>query len=401
MRIGRTVPPVGVRIPVRALFGAISDTVSNRDGAQAFLEAVADHYRVRKAFGVSSGKAALTVILGALSALSPRRQVILPAYTCYSVPSAIVRAGLEPVPCDVDADTFDYDYAKLLPLLGGGTLSVVSVHLFGVPSDTERLMEVCTERGVFVVEDAAQAMGGVVKGRSLGTIGDVAFFSMGRGKNITCGSGGLILSNSDRISAEIAKIRDSLPAGRFTDDLQVFLTLLSQDVFIAPCLYWIPSGIPLLRLGETVFDTDFPMRRLTDYQTAILSGWQDTLTALADVRRANARFYLANVPGARGYGADVAYLRFPVVLSPAAKWRILGGRNVSNLGISGMYPSPVSKIPRLMGRLGGGAFPVAERLAESLVTLPTHPLVSSPDRERVCEAIARATALEEERVYAG
>ena len=391
MRVRRTVPPVGARVSFRNLLDGIPDNISalaNR--AEVFLEEVAVHYGVRKAFGVSSGKAALTVILSALRALSPRRQVILPAYTCYSVPSAIVRAGLDPVACDVDAGTFDYDHAKLLPLLGEGTLSVLSVHLFGIPADTRRLTEVCAERGIFVVEDAAQGMGGVVNGRSLGTLGDVGFFSLGRGKNITCGSGGIILSNSNRISAEVAKIVDRLSAGDFWDNLHVFLTLLFLDVFISPWLYWIPSGITFLRLGETVFDPDFPMGRLTNYQAGILRGWRDTLAALANVRRANARFYLEKMPGVRGYGADVAYSRFPVILSTEAKRRVLAGGNVSALGISGMYPAPVTNIPELRGRLGEGAFPVARRLAESLVTLPTHPLLSGSDRDKICALISRA-----------
>lgn len=71
------------------------------------------HYAVRAVFLVSSGKAALTVILKALSVASKRRRVIIPAYTCFSVPSAIVKAGLEVMPCDVDPNTLDFKWPSL------------------------------------------------------------------------------------------------------------------------------------------------------------------------------------------------------------------------------------------------------------------------------------------------
>src|SRR5918996_838299 len=83
-------------------------------------------------------------------------------------------------------------------------------HLFGVPSDIERIRTLCRARGIFVVEDAAQAMGAEFNGRKLGTGADVGIFSLGRGKNITCGSGGIVLTNSDRIAEAIARHYDKL-----------------------------------------------------------------------------------------------------------------------------------------------------------------------------------------------
>src|SRR5688572_21061175 len=133
MRIRRTLAPVGYRLPLTTLAPAAVRGLVMRGDANRVLTSFMKEHGVSTAFGVSSGKAALTVILQALGALSPRRKVIIPGYTCYSVPSAIVKAGLDVVPCDIAADSFDYDYDQLMPMLGPDVLGVLSVDLFGIP----------------------------------------------------------------------------------------------------------------------------------------------------------------------------------------------------------------------------------------------------------------------------
>jgi len=98
-------------------------------------EEIQKHFGVTYACLVSSGTAALTMALIALRDLSERTDVIIPAFTCYSVPAAVLTAGLRPVLCDVEPSTFDFDYAQLATTLTDNTLSVVAHHLFGVPAD--------------------------------------------------------------------------------------------------------------------------------------------------------------------------------------------------------------------------------------------------------------------------
>jgi dTDP-4-amino-4,6-dideoxygalactose transaminase len=346
---------------------------------------------VSTALGVSSGKAALTVILKALGTLSPRRKVIIPAYTCYSVPSAIVKAGLDVVPCDLAPDSFDYDYDQLTPMLGPDVLCVLSVDLFGIPSDTPRVRAACRHDGIFVIEDAAQALGSRIGGERLGTRGDVGFFSLGRGKNVTCGSGGIIVTRDPRIGGALQAVAGPLPASTFGDDVATLVSLLTVSTFLSPGLFWIPSGLPFLKLGETIFHEDFPVRQLSNVQGALLRDWSSAAEALNVTRRRNSTYYAANVTGARAYAGDGACLRFPVVLPGGAeKRRLLEEQDGRLLGISGMYPTSVGAIPQLQGRLCRTRFDRAERLAESLVTLPTHPMVSDKDRQRISVAVNAA-----------
>jgi hypothetical protein len=110
------------------------------------------------------------------------------------------------------------------------------------------------------VEDVAQAFGGECNGVPFGAMGDVSFLSFGRGKNITCGSGGAILTNDDRIGKALAREYAQLPEVSLVDMLRNWLEVAVTKVLINPSLYWLPVGLPFLKLGETKFYTDFPVR---------------------------------------------------------------------------------------------------------------------------------------------
>lgn len=388
MKVARMLPPVGYRFPVGRLGRAACDVMASSHGREEFEGAIAGSLGMRHAFAVSSGKAALSVILRALRALTGRTKVILPAYTCYSVPSAIVHAGLELVPCDVAADSFDYDYERLLPLLQPDVLCVLSVHLFGIPADVPRLLDLCRPEGIFVVEDAAQALGSTRTGRAVGTLGDVGLYSLGRGKNVTCGSGGVIVTDAEPIAREIGLRLAGAANNGLSHNVRASLTLTMLSAFVSPAVYWFPAGLPFLKLGETIFDAAFPVRRLSAFEALLLRGWERDLTRMNAVRRANGAHYTAHIEGAIGSPIDAPYLRFPVVLdTEQARARVLDEQNGRALGISQMYPAPVDRIDALAGKVRGGPFARAERLARRLITLPTHPLLTDSDRARVCALV--------------
>lgn len=392
MRVARTQPPVGYRVaPGRVLLAACR-TIAARHPRERFEAEIAEFCGVRNAFAVSSGKAALTLILLALARHSQRRKVIIPAYTCYSLPSAIVKAGLDVVPCDIAPAGFDYDYDRLSPMLQPDVLCVLSVHLFGVLADTKRLKALCLPRGIPVVEDAAQAFGARHDRGAAGSVGDVGFVSLGRGKNITCGAGGVVLTDSEPIATALRDLLERHRGSSVADDVRAFVTMLALSLFVTPTLYWLPAGLPFLRLGQTVFDTAFPVRRLSAFAALLLRGWQKDLDRLNAVRRANGAFYAARLPGP-GAASNVPYLRFPIVLQDAAAVNGLVGQRGKELGISRMYPAPIDGIEELRGCVPGGPFPNAARLARGLVTLPTHPLLSAGERDeiytRVSEMLAR------------
>ncbi|SPP66150.1 DegT/DnrJ/EryC1/StrS family aminotransferase [Nitrospira lenta] len=390
----RTIPPTAAPLPFGNLLCSVGSLWGGKKYRARLVSELKAHYAVRAAFLVSSGKAALTVILKSLAGVSERRQVIIPAYTCFSVPSAVVKAELEVVLCDVDPNTLDFNFTELEGLLNANVLCVVSTHLFGRPADTERVKQLCGEKGILVVEDAAQAMGGQAGDRLLGTIGDVGFYSLGRGKNMTCGTGGIILTSSAPIAEAIEAEYANLPETPWFDVFRNWLELLVMRIFIHPVLYWFPVGLPFLGLGETKFYTDFQMFRMDDVRAHLLDGWQRRLGQANQDRSSRARWLVEGLDFVRKgvqpiMGKGSLYLRLPVLVRDRkAKEVVCRLSREQGAGLSPNYPATVQDILELAGQLAGRRYPGAQEVVDRLVTLPTHQFVSAQDRLKIEQVLA-------------
>lgn len=348
------------------------------------------YFGVKHVFLLSSGKAALTTILRGLAAGSSRSKVIIPAYTCYSVPSAIIRAGCRVVLCDIDPHTLDFNYADLQSQVDTETLCIVAPHLLGQVVDIPRVCSVAKAYGVTVVEDAAQAMGGRLNGRWLGTQGDVGFFSFGRGKNVTAGSGGVILTDSDRMASQLSVVYETVQEASLKSQITNVLMVAAMRLAIHPFLYWFPAGLPFLGLGETIYDPHFPIYKMDGMRAGLLGGWRERLRVSNSERAARARQYMDRLPASlqlvepvRTRG--VAYLRLPLLM-PSAKMKavVCALAKEKGFGVGALYPAQVSDIPELEGMVPLRQFRGACALTERLVTLPVHHYVDTADIERIC-----------------
>ncbi len=388
----RTLPPAAAPIDLTDLLHGLAGMVLGQRYLQKLESEMKAYFGVKHILLVSSGKAAMTLILNALKSLSSRRQVLIPAYTCFSVPSAIVKAGLNLSLVDIDPTTLDFDYGLLEKSIDEKTLCVVPTHLFGMASDMDRVQALCRKKGVFIIEDATQAMGGEYKGKKLGTLGDVAFFSLGRGKNITCGSGGIIITNSELIAhalrIEYSKLKVEPPMRTMMN----FFEVLGMSLWINPNLYGLPAALSFLGLGETRFFSNFPMRRLDGVRAGLLLRWKERLERSNRARRAAAGDLIDRLGPGSGFiqlsgREEIIYLRLPVMMeSRKEKEELCALSKKSGLGISPMYPTSIQEIRELKGRLEDAEFPAAKRVAERLVTLPVHPFVKQKD----CDAISKA-----------
>lgn len=387
MKIRRTLPPTAAPIGpmdlARGFVGLFSGGKKYREKLEGKIK---DYFGVRRVWCVSSGKAGLTLILLALKDLSKRKRVVIPAYTCFSVPSAIVKAGLEVALCEIDPVTFDFDPRSLETSIDEETLCVIPNHLFGIPSNLDLIAGLCRNRGAYLVEDAAQAMGGMYKGKKLGTIGDAGFFSLGRGKNLTCGSGGIIVTNSSEIAPAIERLYSQLEPPGFFETAKEFLQLLLMVVFIRPILYWFPEGLPFLKLGETLFYREFPVKKLSGMKARCLWNWPRRLETANRIRSVTADYFREHLPFKKfSVQPAISYLRLPLILdSRETRDRVYSYSQTNGLGFSRMYPTPVNEIEEIKGMFDGEAYPRAKAVAERLITLPTHHLVAQRDKEAIC-----------------
>ena len=390
MRIQRTIPPAAAPIPPVDLVHGFHGILRKKSVAKLEGE-IKEYFGTSYVFSVSSGKAALFLILMGLKRLIGKTKVIIPAYTCYSVPSAIRMAGLEIVLCDVRPDTLDFDYSELTNLVDDDTLCIVPTHLFGIPSDIEKIRGICKGKRIYIVEDAAQAMGAICGEKKLGTLGDVAFFSLGRGKNITCGSGGVIITSAGEIAESIRGYHAVIRHVPVIGYVKIVFEIIFQIFFIHPYLYWFPKHLPFLKIGETTFHSTFPVYKLSGFQAGLLHDWRNKLDAYNRNRSINAEFYLRNL-GISGrlpiYANGSIYLRFPIYLdSKREKDELCEMGNLH--GISPMYPDSINNIQEIKENYLNRDYANARRIAETLVALPTHILLKEKDRITIKEVVQK------------
>ena len=397
MKVQRTLPPSAAPIEWQDLLEGLLGLVHSEAAVERLQDDFRQHFGVKHVWFVSSGKAALSLILSALHGLSGRNKVVLPGYTCFSVPSAVVRARLSVALCDVDPVSLDFDFGKLSTVADSSVLCVLATHLLGIGVDVPRVAELCRQQGIFVVEDVAQAFGGEREGVPFGVLGDVSFLSFGRGKNITCGSGGAILTNDDRIGEALAREYALLPQVSLIDMLKNWLEVAVTKVLINPALYWLPAGLPFLKLGETKFYTDFPITRLDPIRAGLLRRWRRRLANSTTSRVMHSEQMLRSLARSNvqtikpsGQGQSV-YLRLPVLMrSKHEKDAVCRASADQGLGISPLYPSSLQQIVELRDTLSCKDVPQSTLIAERLVTLPTHELLSASDIVRISSIIHAA-----------
>jgi dTDP-4-amino-4,6-dideoxygalactose transaminase len=200
-------------------------------------------------------------IFAALVALGLRGQVVgIPANTCYIVLWAVLRAGCTPLLLDIAPATGSL---PAHPQLYGHTLAaIVPCHLYGIPMPMAALCAWAAARGIIVIEDAALALGATVDGKPAGAWGDISVLSFGMGKIVDHGVGGAVLTDDARLSAEVARVLDTMP---LWDDHLIDLTNQWNALYWAlhqyddrnsrlpslyPALYEIYAQLVTYRLGS-------------------------------------------------------------------------------------------------------------------------------------------------------
>jgi dTDP-4-amino-4,6-dideoxygalactose transaminase len=393
------IPPAGTRVALTALSSAL---ISSRSNISAQLTASLSRYLgIPHFFFMASGRACLTLTLEILAQRASRDEVIIPAYTCFSVPSAIVRSGLKIKLCDVSLETLDFDIASLEKLIDHRTLCVIPSNLFGLPSDMVKIRELAGLSGAFVIDDAAQSLGSSLHGRKSGTSGEIGVFSLGRGKNITTYEGGVIATACNDLAEQFQQYAVLTTQMRAFPTLKTCVGLLCQAIFFHPHFYWILDRCPFLQLGSSKFDPNFPMERFSRYQSALALLMLNELDAINEQRRRNALYLeeklrhnaLLLLPEPVKESSPV-YLRFPMlVLKPDLREKIYTELRRSGLGVSKMYPTAIHRISGLLPHLlqGQQTYPRADLLATSILTLPTHPTVTRRDLDRMIKVINKCT----------
>src|SRR5437016_5791645 len=247
----RLVAPAGAPLPVRAVLPSVRQWSEDR---RSLAEILRELLGIQNLFFLSSGRAAFAVLLTALQQCSDRREVVIPAYTCFSVPSAVARAGLVIRLCDVDPKTLDLDGNALARIDLDKALCIVPSSLYGMPGDLAGLERIARVSRTLLVDDAAQCLGATNDGRPCGTFGDAGFYSLARGKGITTMGGGILATRRADLARTIERDVRSLRRPSVREVCVAVGSSLVYSGMLRPSRYWIVDRVPFLGLGLTRFE---------------------------------------------------------------------------------------------------------------------------------------------------
>jgi perosamine synthetase len=394
----RHVAPAGAPIRVTDL-ARWTAAAPRRDPRAALAQLFCERFRVGHAFGLSTGRAAMTVALRAMRRFGGNRdEVILPTYTCFSVAASVVKAGLKPRLVDIAPETLDFVPDALRRTDLRRVLAIVATNLYGLPNDLATITAIARPHNVFVIDDAAQAMGAAVDGRLCGTRGDAGLFSLDKGKNVSAIDGGMLVTGRDDLAAALREEIASLSAPSLATSIEGVAKALVYTALLRPSLYWIPERIPQLGLGKTVFTTEFPLERASRALAALGTVMMNRLDEFTRTRTANAAQLLDGlraVPGLEHIapirGAEPVYLRLPLLVTdPATRDRLLAALRSAGIGATGSYPAALAEVSELRPLVAGPitSAPGGRYVAQRIVTLPTHAYVTAADVERIVRTVA-------------
>ncbi|MFN7974957.1 MAG: DegT/DnrJ/EryC1/StrS family aminotransferase [Acidobacteriota bacterium] len=317
---------------------------------------------VEHCIGVASGGDALELMVRA-AGVGPGDEVVLPANTFIATALAVARAGARPVLVDCDPEHMLIDVARVRAAIGPRTRAIMPVHLYGQIAPVEELAALAADRGIALLEDAAQAHGARRHGRHAGTLGLCAGLSFYPSKNLGAyGDGGGILTRSDDLARKIRLLRNYGSEVKY--------------VHVAPG-----------------FNS-----RLDTLHAVVLSAKLKRLAGWNEARRIAARRYaelLAGMPGvtlpaAREGNEHVWHL---YVVRVADRDRVLDRLQRAGIGAGVHYPIPVH-LQEAFRDLGHreGAFPEAERAAREVLSLPMYPHITAAEQEAVASALRDSLA---------
>jgi dTDP-4-amino-4,6-dideoxygalactose transaminase len=372
-------PPAFSRIPLRALARA----ARTPDAATALRDALRERLGASSVWLARSGREALRQAVSSAARSTGRRQVLVPAYTCPSVPAACVAAGLQVRLVDLDSGGQAHA-DELGDAEWSDAAACVVDNLFGVPSPIGATAARAAAHGAWLIDDAAQAFGADSPEGAVGARGEIGVLSFGRGKPLS-GLGGGALAWTAIEEPGVAP--DPEPAAPLAAALRWALYRIAAS---RPA-FGLLASIPALGIGETTYDPDFERGGISGAAALLAAAALGDLEASAHERRTRAHAIALRLrergsgfePLLEPEGSRGVYPRL-ALLAPTPDQRDTALARLRTLGASAMYPAPLGAIEALAPHVVGGRDrPGAARFCSRLLTVPTHSGIGEGEIERI------------------
>lgn len=312
---------------------------------------IAAYHNVSEALGVASGTDALHLSIEALG-ICEGDEIITTPFTFFATAEAIIYTGATPVFVDVEPETLNIDVRQIEEKINSKTKAILPVHIFGHPANMEEILKIAKKYNLRIIEDCAQAFGASINGKKVGSFGDAGCFSFYPSKNLGAyGDGGMITINNASMAEEIKKLRNHGSKGAYRHETIGFNSRLDE----------IQAGILLVKF-----------KRIDEYNKK---------------RRENASLYTKLLsekvvcPKEKA-GCHHVYHQYTIITPK----RDAIQEKLKSEGISSVvyYPIPLH-LQEALSYLGykEGDFPVAEKAAREVLSLPMHPFLSGQTIERI------------------
>ena len=348
-----------------------------------------------------SGTAAFYIILETIKKLSKRKTVIIPSFVCPLVPLAIKRAGLKTAVCDINANDFGFDMAKLQKLCADNRdiLAIVPVHLGGIPVDLDAIQKICAGKDIFIVEDCAQSLGAQYNDSKIGTLGDFSFYSLCRGKGLTIYEGGVLVTRSNEYAPILNEtIRQFVKNDRLSETLKI-AELWAYWAFYRPSLFWFAFKLPQNywnyfrrpeRAAGEYFDLNFPLHKVSGIRRSLGHITFGRLEPEIEKQRQKAQYYIQGLKDSAGIrsvtergSSKATYPYLTIVFDDEtrcanAKETLIN----SGLGVSLVYLCAIADYAYLKLSADQDCTN-ARRLAKTHMTLSTSAFIGTPDQDAV------------------
>ncbi|MCK4427900.1 MAG: DegT/DnrJ/EryC1/StrS family aminotransferase [candidate division Zixibacteria bacterium] len=328
---------------------------------------------VRHAFGVSSGTAALHLALRTLN-IKNEDEVLVPSLSFVASSNAILYVGAKPVFVDITSlSDFNMSCDDLEEKITRKTRAIMVVHYGGYLADMDRIKRIAKKHNLFVIEDAAHAIGAKFKSRMAGGIGDIGCFSFFSNKNMATGEGGMIVTNRNKFAEKIRLLRSHGMTSMTWDRHKGYA--YSYDV---------------TELGYNY--------RMTEINAALGIEQLKKLKSSNRKRKSLIKTYVENLKGTKGlsipflnYPRNSAFHLFPILLNKDVdREKFMNSLKKEKIQTSIHYP-PIHKFSYYDKNLRASRnkLPLTEHVGRCEVTLPLHPLLKKEDILFVCDRIKR------------
>jgi len=368
LRIPQADPGAGYRAHKAEIDAAVADALDSGwyilgKEVSAFEAEFAAFIAVGHGIGVANGTDALALALRALG-IGQGDTVATVSHTAVATVAAVEMAGATPVLIDLEEEFFTMDpqafeQAVLERPAEAPIRAVIPVHLYGQAADMERILAIARRHGIRVIEDCAQAHGATLGGRRLGSLGDVAAYSLYPTKNLgALGDGGIVTTDDATLAASLAALRQYGWRDRYVSDL-VGVNSRLDEVQAA-----------LLRIRLRHLEEDNRRRQ------AIAAIYDEELAGCKTLR----------LPARRG-GASHVFHQY--VVRTAGRDELQQRLRAAGIGSNVHYPVPVHLQPAYRGRIaaGPGGLARSEEAARTVLSLPMFPQLTDVQAREVCDAV--------------